>query len=97
VRYDATNLKWIFIRRGYIMELVWLILIIAPFLLYEIVLLPKVCKKKIYSHINNLGGKVVDIEKLTTREQLYYVYYTLNGKSEKAIVRFNIFHESTWK
>jgi hypothetical protein len=79
------------------MELVWLILIIAPFLLYEIVLLPKVCKKEIYSHINNLGGKVVDIEKLTTREQLYYVYYTLNGKSEKAIVRFNIFHESTWK
>lgn len=79
------------------MELLWLILIIAPLMLYEFVLVPKVCKKKIYSHIYNLGGDVVNIEKLTTREQLYCVYYTLNGKTEKSIVRFDIFYESTWK
>jgi hypothetical protein len=79
------------------MKLVWIILIITPFLLYDMVLSPRICKKKIYSHINNLGGLVVNIEKLTTREQLYCVYYTLNGKSEKAIVIFDIFYESTWK
>jgi hypothetical protein len=85
------------IRGGYIMELVWIILIIAPLLIYEIVFSPKICKKKIYDHINNIGGHVVNIEKLTTREQLYCVYYTLNGKSEKGIVRFNFLYESTWK
>jgi hypothetical protein len=79
------------------LEFVWLIIIIAPILFYELVLSPKICNKKIYSHIDNIGGQIVDIEKLTIREHLYCVYYTLNGKSEKAIVRFDIFYESTWK
>lgn len=79
------------------MEVVWAILIITLFFIYEIVLKTKICKKKIYSHINNRGGHVDSIEKLTVREQLYCVYYTLNGKSEKAIVQFDFLYESTWK
>jgi hypothetical protein len=78
-------------------ELLWLIIIITPVLIYEYVVSPKICMKKIYNHINNLGGQVVEIEKLTIREKLYCVYYTLNEKSEKAIVRFNIINEETWK
>jgi hypothetical protein len=78
-------------------DIIWLTIIFTPVLIYEYVISPKICNKKIHSHINNLGGQVVNIEKLTTREKLYCVYYTLNEKSEKAIVRFNILNEETWK
>lgn len=79
------------------MEFIWSIIIIVPLLLYEIVFRPKVCKKKIHEYINNRGGYVDSIEKLTAREQLYCVYYTLDGKSEKAVVQFDFLYESTWR
>ncbi|MDF2941380.1 MAG: hypothetical protein K0S01_238 [Herbinix sp.] len=79
------------------MELVWSIIIISLILLYDFVVTPKICKKKIYSQINNIGGQIIIIEKLSRREQLYCVNYIVNGKLEKAIIRFNIAYESTWK
>lgn len=79
------------------MDLVWFIIIFGPLILFEIFVGPKICNRKIYKHISDLGGQVLDIESLTTRERLYCVNYTLNGKSEKAIVRFDIFYEDIWK
>jgi hypothetical protein len=66
-------------------------------ILFEVFIGPKICNRKIYNHINDLGGQVLDIEKLSMREKLYCVNYTLNGKSEKSIVRFDIFYEDIWK
>jgi hypothetical protein len=75
----------------------WSILIIILLLLYEFVLAPKICKKMIYKHINDIGGSVNDIERLTLKEYLYCVNYNMSGKAEKSIVKFNIFFRSTWK
>jgi hypothetical protein len=84
-------------RGEFIMEIALSILIVTLILIYDFILSPKICKKKIYSHINNIGGNVIDIERLTLKEYLYCVNYIMNGKPEKAIVRFNIFYESSWK
>ena len=79
------------------MDILIVIIIFTPFLLYEYVVSPKICKKKIYSHIGNLGGQIVEIDKLTIREKLYCIDYIVDGKPKKAIVRFNYFLEDTWK
>lgn len=79
------------------MDILIAIIIFTPLLLYEYVVSPKICKKKIYHHISNLGGQIVDIEKLTIREKLYCIDYIKDGKPEKAIVRFDFFLEDEWK
>lgn len=78
------------------MKLMWLVFIII-LLLYEKLYRIMVCKKKIYSYINNLGGQVDSIEKLTSRDEIYSVYYTINGQSEHGNVKFNLFYKSEWK
>lgn len=79
------------------MNLVFLIIVFTPLIIYEYVISPKICKKKIYNHIGNLGGQIIDIEKLTIREKLYCVNFIIDGKPEKAIVRFDFFLEDMWK
>lgn len=79
------------------MEFAVSILIIALLILFDLVVNPRICKKKIFNHINNIGGKVIDIERLTLKEYLFIVNYIMDGKSEKAIVQFNVFYKSTWK
>lgn len=79
------------------MAFIFLVIIFTPLLIYEYVVSPKICEKKIYNHISNLGGQVTDIEKLTTREKLYCVNFIIDGKPEKAIVRFDFFLEDMWK
>lgn len=71
--------------------------IFLALVLFYLLITPRICRKKIYSHIDNIGGQVTDIEKLTIREQLYCVYYTIDGRQEKAIVRFDLFYNSSWK
>jgi hypothetical protein len=79
------------------MDAVGAIVFLTLLFIYEFIVEPQICKRKINRHITNLGGEISTIERLTRKEFLYCVYYTLNGNSEKAIVRFNIFYESTWK
>ncbi|NFG28679.1 hypothetical protein FC777_16570 [Clostridium botulinum] len=79
------------------MRLIWMIFIIILLLLYEKVWRPLICKKKIYSHIENLGGQVDNIERLTQRDEIYNVYYTANGEMNNSIVKFNLFYKAKWK
>ena len=79
------------------MEHGWKIILVVLVLIYEFVVCPRICEKKIIRHISGMGGEVLDIERLTNREFLYNVDYRRNGKSEKAIVQFNIFYHSTWR
>lgn len=78
------------------MKLIWAVLTLMAILVYEKVRRPVVCKKKIYIHINNLGGQIYNIEKLTPRDEVYSVYYTLNGQSKHLNVKFNILYQGTW-
>jgi hypothetical protein len=75
----------------------WSIIIIILLFLYEFLLAPKICKRMIYKHIDDIGGSVIEIERLTLKEYLYCVNYNIGGKVEKSIVQFNIFFRSTWK
>ncbi|AOR25108.1 hypothetical protein [Clostridium taeniosporum] len=79
------------------MKSVGIVLFIIFLLLYEKVLRPIICKKKIYEHINNLSGQVDNIEKLTARDEIYNVYYTVNGQANHSIVKFNLFYKTKWK
>lgn len=82
---------------GDVMELGWALGILIIVFVYEKVRRPIVCKRKIYSHINNIGGKINSIEKLTPRDEVYSVYYTVDGQSRHLTVKFNIFYESIWR
>lgn len=73
------------------------IFILIILLLYEKVWRPIVFKKKIYSHISNLGGQVNSIESLTPRDEIYSVYYTVNGQSKHSNVKFNLFYKTKWE
>ncbi len=82
---------------GHMMGVVWMIIIIGSILIYDFAVNPMICKRKILKHVENIGGMVSNIERLTLKEYLYYVNFTLDGKEEKRVVRFNIFYRSTWK
>ncbi|NFH70897.1 hypothetical protein FDC35_11200 [Clostridium botulinum] len=79
------------------MRLIWMIFIIILLLLYEKVWRPPICRKKICRHIENLGGQVDDIERLTQRDEIYNVYYTVNGEMNNSIVEFNLFYKAKWR
>ena len=79
------------------MKPIWGVLVLILLLIYEKIWRPMVCKKKIYNHIENIGGQVGNIEKLTPRDEIYSVYYTVNGKSKHSNVKFNLFYKTTWK
>jgi len=79
------------------MRPIWIVLILILLLIYEKVWRPIVCKKKICSHIDSIGGQVNKIEKLTPRDEIYSVYYTVNGQSKHSNVKFNLFYKTTWK
>lgn len=79
------------------MENVWSIILLVSVLIYEFVVSPKICKRKIIRHINSMSAEVIWIERLTRKEFLYSVDYRLDGKVEKAIVQFNILFHDTWR
>ncbi|ACD22387.1 hypothetical protein FDE76_05465 [Clostridium botulinum] len=78
------------------MRLLRIVFFIILLLLYEKIWRPIICKKNIHMHINNLGGQVDNIERLTQRDEIYNVYYTVNGKLNNSIVKFNLFYKSKW-
>jgi hypothetical protein len=79
------------------MKLFWVLGLVILVFIYEKIRRPSVCKRKIYNHFNNLGGEVNSVEKLTPRDEVYSVYYTMDGQSRHITVRFNLFYETTWR
>ena len=79
------------------MEHGWKVIILILALIYEVVICPRICKRMILRHISSMGGEVYNIERLTLREFLYCVDYWSDGKTEKAIVEFDLFYRSTWR
>jgi septation ring formation regulator EzrA len=79
------------------MKLLLAFIILVLLLIYEKAWRPMVCKKKIYSHIDKLGGQIDSIEKLTPRDEIYNVYYTVSGCSKHLNVKFDLFYKTKWK
>jgi hypothetical protein len=73
------------------------ILLVVGLLLYEIMWRPIACERKIKERIESMGGTVGTIEKLTPRDEIFNVYYKVNGESMHSVVKFDFFYEEEWK
>ncbi|KMT22464.1 hypothetical protein [Clostridium cylindrosporum] len=78
------------------MKFIGIAVFIIAGILYEVVWRNIVCKKKITNHIDSIGGEVCYIEKISMRDEIYNVCYTVKGKQYKAAVKFNLFYKTTW-
>jgi hypothetical protein len=74
-----------------------LLFLFLVFIFYELIRRPIICKRKIYEHIRWLGGEVDSIEKMSSRESIYCVYYKIDGLSKTAVVKFGFFYDEDWK
>ncbi len=74
------------------------ILFIFVGIIYEKYYRDKKCRTKIYEYINNLGGTIVQIEKVTSRDEIYNVDYKIGDNNEllDKTVKFNFWYEETW-
>lgn len=72
------------------------IIFVIILLFYEKIYRKKICKKKIIKYIEKLGGEVGEIKKLTSRQEIYMVYYTVDGQKQKSTVEFSLFYSETW-
>ncbi|MDF2870098.1 MAG: hypothetical protein K0R05_1673 [Anaerocolumna sp.] len=73
-----------------------ILLFIILLIIYEKVWRKHICKKKIYKHIKRREGDILSIEKLSLRDEVFKIVYTIDGQSENSIVKFNFFYKETW-
>lgn len=73
------------------------ILLILVLYLYRVFGRPVVCDKKITKHINGMGGDVKKIEQMRIGEDIYIVYYIIDGQEYHSVVKFNLFYEAEWE
>lgn len=72
------------------------LLFLILFLLYEKIRRPVICKKKIYKHITDIGGEVINIERISHRDEIFSVHYKIGSDSKTATVKFDFFYSATW-
>ncbi len=54
------------------------------------------CRGIIGDHIIKKNGKIGAIERLTAREELYHVTFTIAGEKNSKTVKFNFFYKNEW-
>ena len=72
------------------------VIILIVLLIYEKFWRPRVFKKKIHKYIKNLGGKILHIDCISNREEVYNVTYYLNDIRKNATVKFSLFYKQDW-
>ena len=78
------------------MKLILTIIILIILFAYEKIYRNKVCRKKIFNHVSQLGGKINEIKKLTPRDEIYIVYYSVDEELKKATVKFTLTYNEIW-
>lgn len=73
------------------------VLIITSALIFKLWWRPKVYKKIIEDEIIRMGGKILSIELISMREEIYTVEYNIGGKNEKKVLKFGFMNEIKWK
>ncbi|HHV11463.1 MAG TPA: hypothetical protein GXX75_14425 [Clostridiales bacterium] len=79
------------------MDFIWVVPFIILLLMYEKIWRIKICKNKIDKHIRNENGYVVKIEKLSERDEIFSVYYSVNGQEKHSNVKFNFLFKDIWE
>ena len=64
-------------------------------IIFEKVIRPSICRKKIIKVIEAKGATMIDITKLSIREETYKVDYTIDHGDETCVTKFNSFN-ITW-
>jgi len=74
----------------------YIFFIVISLVLYEKVWRNRVCRKKIRKYIENSNGEVLNIERVTPRDEIFVVSYKRNEKVEERTVKFSIFYSEYW-
>lgn len=54
------------------------------------------CKKKIFTHVKDIEGQLVSINKISSREEIFNVIYVKNELTHHCSVKFNFFYKDIW-
>lgn len=74
--------------------IIFILLIII--LVYEKFRRPIICKRKIYEYIQSLNGQILDIKRLSIREEIYLIDYKIGEDSHRLTVKYNLFYKGIW-
>jgi hypothetical protein len=77
-------------------ELLMLIVVILA-ILYEVVINPMIHKQMIKDNVLKIGGKLVSMESLSRRDNIYFVNYEFRGEIQSATVKFSLIYNMEWK
>ena len=73
-----------------------IIIFFLALLIFEKAIRPSICRKKITRSIEAKGGTMINITRLSIREETYNIDYTLAHEDETCIAKFNFFFNITW-
>ncbi len=71
--------------------------LIVIIIMYEKILRYKIYKLKIGNHIKKINGSLISVEKLASQNDIYRVYYSLNGNAKYENVLFDLFLKEVWE
>jgi hypothetical protein len=77
-------------------ELLMLIVVILV-ILYEVVINPMIHKQMIKDNVLKIGGKLVSMESLSRRDNIYFVKFEYKGEVQSATVKFSLIYDMDWK
>lgn len=72
------------------------VIFMVSLIIYEKFRRPIICKKKINKYIESLNGHIIDIKRLSIREETYLVEYKVKDEKFRITVKFNLFYKSLW-
>ncbi|MBC8062561.1 MAG: hypothetical protein H7Y18_18120 [Clostridiaceae bacterium] len=71
-------------------------LFVLAFIIFEIVLRPSIGVKRITKCIEEKGGTIISITKISMREEIYKVDYKVDNKNERLVAKVDWFFEVMW-
>jgi len=72
------------------------IILFLAAIIYEKLIRPLICRKKIIKSIEANGGIITKITKLNSREETYSIEYKLAYKNKTSVANLDFFFNITW-
>lgn len=75
---------------------IFLIVLLLLLLIYEKLIRPQICEKKIGEYLQSINGDLIMLEKVSIREEIYSVKYKVGNFPQTSVVKFNFFFKYKW-
>lgn len=72
------------------------LILLIPIGIYEGIIRIYICKKIIQKRINELGGTLLSLDRLSGRKALFSITFKVKGEIKKSTVKFDFFLGETW-